>query len=185
MTTTITLEITPLDVLFFRDGRPFEGAAQVCSGQAAPQTLAGALRTWLLRQAGCDFERIRLGVGFAQALDGQSEAVRAVAALRFRGPWFIQADAPLVPVPAILRRKSDRLAPLERLAPLREPPPGWRNADGLYPLWPGVGGKLEGHRLSDADRAETLSRRHRAGSLGYRRNRGSLRSRPPGIGGDQ
>ncbi len=51
----IGLWLEPLDVLFFRDGRPFSAATRVRSGQPMPQTLAGAIWTALLRQAGCHF----------------------------------------------------------------------------------------------------------------------------------
>ena len=47
-TTTVGLCLEPLDVLFFRDGRPFTGSERSVSGQPLPQTLAGAIRTGAL-----------------------------------------------------------------------------------------------------------------------------------------
>jgi len=51
----VGLWLEPLDVLFFRDGRPFGAAMRAQTGQPMPQTLAGAIWTALLRQAGCHF----------------------------------------------------------------------------------------------------------------------------------
>jgi CRISPR-associated protein Cmr3 len=148
------LALTPLDLLFFRDGRPFEAAAQVRSGQPTPQTVAGALRTWLLRAADCDFERLakRLsgGCSFAEALEDETAAVRQAAACRFRGPWFGREREkegnkpaglePLLAAPAILRRRKGKgeqedAKQIFRLAPLNRAPPGWCVPHGLMPLW--------------------------------------------------
>ncbi|HPP52176.1 MAG TPA: type III-B CRISPR module-associated Cmr3 family protein, partial [Thermoguttaceae bacterium] len=54
----VGLWLESLDVLFFRDGRPFSAATRVRSGPPMPQTLAGAIWTALLRQAGCDIPRL-------------------------------------------------------------------------------------------------------------------------------
>lgn len=133
------LRIEPLDTLFFRDGRPFDGSPRAMSGLPQPQTLAGALRTWLLRQKGCDFEKlggeVRAGNSFVNALRSQSTDLAAIAALTFRGPWLARDDGLLVPVPAILRRikDSDKIV---RLAPLKQSLPGWQPTDaGMLPLW--------------------------------------------------
>ena len=42
MTSRIGLILEPLDVLFFRDGRPFEAGIRVGGQAIMPQTLAGA-----------------------------------------------------------------------------------------------------------------------------------------------
>jgi CRISPR-associated protein Cmr3 len=72
MTIRIGLILEPLDVLFFRDGRPFEAGIRVGGQAIMPQTLAGALRTALLDRAGCDFQAlgaaIQGGASFAEAL---------------------------------------------------------------------------------------------------------------------
>ncbi len=137
-TQRIGLWIEALDLLFFRDGRPFEAGSSVRSGLPSPLTLAGALRTFLLRRAGCDFDRLSAamtgGASFDEAVsDGQPSAVAAIASASFRGPWLAiggpQDVAPYIAAPAVLQReKSDtnRAPRLVRLAPLES-----RIADGL------------------------------------------------------
>jgi CRISPR-associated protein Cmr3 len=151
--TTVALGLEPLDVLFFRDGRPFmSGIEQMTSGLPLPQTLTGAIRTALLRGAGCHFGRLRetleAGRSFAdavrQACPPQGHWISEVST---RGPWLArwinrndkQYDV-FVPMPAILHRtKREESQILHRLAPLRPGElPGWqRPADpqGLRPLW--------------------------------------------------
>jgi CRISPR-associated protein Cmr3 len=138
----IGLRLEPLDVLFFRDGRPFDEGSQAVSGLPAPQTLAGALRTWLLREAGCDFERLgaamRVGKGFASA--AAEAGCGWVGQIAFRGPWLALYGKPLVPMPASLwavetgdggGKEFVRLDPLES-ATL----PGWAPPEpGMLPLW--------------------------------------------------
>ena len=146
----VGLSLEPLDTLFFRDGRPFEAATQAASGLPQPQTVAGALRTWLLRKAGCDFEKLgdamRAGKSFTEAVaeEGQPGEASAVGQLRFRGPWFAVDGGPAVPVPCILHQVEDpdgrdARAPREivRLTPLRNPSlPGWVPPEkGMLPLW--------------------------------------------------
>ncbi len=91
-TTTHVLALTPLDLLVFRDGRPFDGAAQIRSGLPQPQTVACAVRSWLLARTDCDFERlaedIKRGVTFAEACGAQGSEVADIGTVRFRGPWF-------------------------------------------------------------------------------------------------
>ena len=146
----VGLSLEPLDTLFFRDGRPFEAATQAASGLPQPQTVARALRTWLLRKAGCDFEKLgdamRAGKSFTEAVaeEGQPGEASAVGQLRFRGPWFAVDGGPAVPVPCILHQVEDpdgrdARAPREivRLTPLRNPSlPGWVPPEkGMLPLW--------------------------------------------------
>jgi len=152
-TRRVGLVLEPLDVLFFRDGRPFEPASQAASGMPVPQTVAGALRTWLLREAGCDFEKLggamKGGTSFAEAAAGQGDDVAAIARLRFRGPWFARAQVggapePLVPAPASLREVKGS-GGIVRLDPLtKHALPGWRpGEDGMLPLWHCGPGDLE------------------------------------------
>lgn len=137
-TVTIGLRLDPLDVLFFRDGKPFEAGIRAASTEPLPQTLAGALRTHVLAAAGCDFARlgdeVRRGRSFAQALGAQ--ALGEVAALACRGPWFARDGAPLLPMPASLHRVGKKQAdgPFVALKPLNSAPPGWRGALPR-PLW--------------------------------------------------
>ena len=135
------LALTPLDLLFFRDGRPFDAAAQVRSGLPQPQTVTGAVRSWLLARAGCAFPRlaqdIARGATFVEACAVQGNAVAQIGHLRFRGPWFSRDGvSPLLPAPATLRRRKDgKDMRFVRLDPLQKPLPGWRSAHGLQPLW--------------------------------------------------
>lgn len=137
------LALEPLDTLFFRDGRPFDAGVQAVSGMPMPQTFAGAVRTWLLQEAGCDLDRLgdcmKAGATFEEALaDGQPSEVQRVAELRFGGPWFRTDEEPVVPLPANLLwvEKSRRFIRLDPLPP-DVSVPGWRpSEDGLRPLWP-------------------------------------------------
>lgn len=134
---TMDIELEPLDVLFFRDGRSFDTAARVGGGLPMPQTVAGALRTWLLRRVGCDFgalaAAVTKGAPFADAAAAQGPGPAAVGRLGVRGPWFSRNGERLVPTPATIEvDDSDRL---HRLDPLADDLPGWRGADGRRPLW--------------------------------------------------
>lgn len=92
------LHIEPLDVLFFRDGRPFEAAMRGTSGLPLPQTLAGAVRTALLSRTGFNFQvfskarRACTKLG-QESRDALKEALRAghahewIVKAAFRGPW--------------------------------------------------------------------------------------------------
>lgn len=137
----IGLAIEPLDALFFRDGRPFDGQPRAMSGLPLPQTLAGALRTWLLRERGCDLaalaKAVKEGASFADALAKLPGELGEIGRLSFRGPWLWRdgATTPLVPVPAILRRIKDG-GEIVRLAPLKDHLPGWEPPeDRMQPLW--------------------------------------------------
>jgi CRISPR-associated protein Cmr3 len=151
---TIPLRLDPLDVLFFRDGKPFEAGIRASSTEPPPQTLAGALRTHVLAAAGCDFSTlgaaVRGGRKFAEALAKQEKG--ALAALACRGPWFARGDQPLLPVPASLHRVGKKNADgrFVRLAPMDTPPPGWRGKT-KRPLW-----TTEGERTDPASGWLTL-----------------------------
>lgn len=160
--TAQALWLEPLDVLFFRDGRPFGPATRASSGQPLPQTLAGAVCTALLAQAGCDFTQLahamrRSGESPAPFRERLAEAIRQaggpewVAEIEVRGPWLARCPnghlarcEVLVPMPAVLHRPkgkriSDQQAGFVRLAPLAQGKslPGWKPPRGsLRPLWP-------------------------------------------------
>lgn len=138
MTMRIGLILEPLDVLFFRDGRPFEAGIRVGEQAIVPQTLAGALRTALLDRAGCDFQALGMamqgGASFAAALAAQSAELATVAEVSACGPWFYRKHELLLRVPADLMRAED--GSLVRLKPLRGALPGWSPEEpGLLPLW--------------------------------------------------
>lgn len=154
---TMGVVLRPLDILFFRDGRPF-GAATHAASRAAPlpQTFAGAIWTQLLVQYGCDFTQLRHRV--TQQHEPIGDALDALGLpawihrVRVRGPWFArieldaQKEAPeiMIPTPAtLLCPKED--GPAAALSPLRPLPsgtrlPGWESTRcsqmKLRPLWP-------------------------------------------------
>jgi CRISPR-associated protein Cmr3 len=137
MAARIGLILEPLDLLFFRDGRPFD-IGGVGSTTILPQTVAGALRTALLERAGCDFgalgQATRTGKSFAQALAEQSPDLAGIADVSVGGPWFLRDEQPLVPAPASLLRDDN--GEITRLAPLRDALPGWTPEEpGMLPLW--------------------------------------------------
>ena len=135
---TRTIELQPLDVLFFRGGRPFDATARATSGLPMPQTVAGALRTWLFRQAGGDLDAlaadIRRGASFAAAAAAQGSGPAAVGRIGVRGPWFARDGQRLVPMPANI--ESDADGRLYRYDPLAADLPGCSlPAGGMRPLW--------------------------------------------------
>jgi len=149
-TMTLGLKLQPLDVLFFRDGRPFmTGNEYMVSGLPMPQTFAGAIRTALLRAAGCDFpslgKAIKCGRSFAEAVqDVCSSEYHWIGEARVRGPWLARCQMDdtidvLVPAPAILHREKKHDENLHRLSPLHVGSlPGWKplaEQAGLRPLW--------------------------------------------------
>jgi CRISPR-associated protein Cmr3 len=147
MTTRIGLTLEPLDVLFFRDGRPFEAGIRVGGMTIVPQTLAGALRTALLDRAGCDFAALgaamRGGKDFEAALAAQSSEIARTAKVSTRGPWFCRGDQPLLAAPAVLMR-DDESGQVACLGPLKEDLPGWSpEHPAMHPLWLALVGRYE------------------------------------------
>lgn len=156
MTTTVGLKLEPLDVLFFRDGRPFEAATRGQTGLPLPQTLAGALMTPILKRRDCDFDKLatalKQGVTLAEAI-AKAEGPEWLGQIRLRGPWLARhlkndEQAPshqdpsrscdfevLVPVPAVLHQVKGAGGPpdreLIRLRPIAgEDLPGWQRTAG-------------------------------------------------------
>jgi len=143
--------LQPLDVLFFRDGRPFTGSERSVSGLPLPQTLAGTIRTALLRLAGCNFGRLRqeieTGQSFAQAVtQACHQEHHWIGQLAVRGPWLARQENEtdnfevFVPVPASLHQeKHQQSGCLHRLFPLPIGQlPGWnppQEQQGLRALW--------------------------------------------------
>lgn len=152
-TTTVGLLLHPLDMLFFRDGRPFGPRDSGHSILPTPQTLAGMIKTHLMRTAGLNPRQLR-GLHRTSAEGGNGHWLGSV---RTRGPWLYRgaasgakaAGAPLVAVPANLvgQGKRGEGSPLA-LAPLENAPPGWpMEGTGLRPLWsagPGQIGAVSG-----------------------------------------
>ena len=158
-TTSVGVCLQPLDVLFFRDGRPFTGSERSVSGLPLPQTFAGAIRTALLRSAGCDFGRLKpeveSGKSFEEAVtQACGREHQWIGRLAVRGPWLARRSLRedemevLVPAPAVLHKpKRGTAANLLRLAPLPAGQlPGWnppQHERGLRPLWLKVFGATE------------------------------------------
>ncbi|MCG3153406.1 MAG: hypothetical protein GEEBNDBF_02719 [bacterium] len=139
--------LDPLDVLMFRDARPFGVAGFARSGLPRPATLLGALRTSLGIQLGVDFEKLgtamKRGASFGEALTADQPAGAAsLADMVVRGPWLARSSAgqvePLVACPANLRRveSEDGSAKLIRLDPQKDALPGWQPPEpGMLPLY--------------------------------------------------
>ncbi len=151
--TTIGFCLQPLDLLFFRDGRPFTGSERSVSGLPLPQTFAGAIRTGLLRSASCDFGRLKQAMEAGKSFDeavkqacGQEH--RWIGRLATRGPWLAQwidreneGYEVFVPAPAVLHKEKSKKEgePRFRLSPLADGQlPGWNpspDQQNLRPLW--------------------------------------------------
>ena len=140
---TFGLRIDPLDLLFFRDGRPFDAATRAIGGMPTPQTFAGAIRTALLSNTGFDFHKFnqsRKSLDVMAALR-QNAADERVISARFRGPWLSLfprdcSAVPLLESPADLKPAKDRSkGNWARLNPLRAPLPGWTDPE-LLPVRP-------------------------------------------------
>lgn len=94
----ISLELTPLDTLFFGDGVPFfaDGAQEDVSGVFPPHppTLVGALRAALARAQGWS------GAGrWPAALERVLGDGADLSGLTFTGPLLLRAGEPLYPAP--------------------------------------------------------------------------------------
>ncbi len=161
-TQRIGLCLEPLDVLFFRDGRPFTGSERNISGLPLPQTLAGAFRTALLRLVGADIDclrqTIRTDFPFPVAVkQACSPADHWIGELTVRGPWLgrhkknVEPLEVLVPCPADVHKEkgkhkgqadqahTDGDKVLHRLRPLSPKElPAWHppaDQSDLQPLW--------------------------------------------------
>jgi CRISPR-associated protein Cmr3 len=139
--TTIGLGLEALDVLFFRDGRPFAAAARAATGRPTPQTLAGALRTALLEKYGCAFDKLQGATDFPAAVAREFPDRAWLGRVAFRGPWLAREPKPseapevLVSMPASLHEdKEDKNASLKPLRPLAaDALPGWRPDEDTGP----------------------------------------------------
>lgn len=138
---SVSFELEPLDVLFLRDGRPFDASVPRATTRVPlPQTVAGALRTWLLRRLGSNLKElataIKRGASFAEAAAVQGPKPAAVGRLGVRGPWFVKDGERLVPTPATIHAAIDIKEDLYRLDPLADDLPGWTPSNTeIRPLW--------------------------------------------------
>lgn len=130
MSSTFTLFFEPLDVLQFRDARPFDLGLHVHARSAfpLPSVFLGAIRTALFRQVGVDFRTrpFRVPPKWAPLLGDATTS----AAFSLRGPLLASrarrdgAVEPLFPAPADLYRHDSgtcdeprEFGVLERAAP--------------------------------------------------------------------
>ncbi len=151
-TKRIGLFLEPLDVLFFRDGRPFEPASAAQSGLPMPQTLAGAIWTAILEQHDTDYDGLAKAVQNGKSFEESLEAVGQppwLARVAVRGPWLAEAvdrnvrDV-FIAAPAVLHQSKStsedhngQSENLTRLFPLKaDRLPGWQPPlPQMRPLW--------------------------------------------------
>lgn len=121
----ISYKLTPLDTLFFRDGRPFnlgETGQMEVEGvfPPSPTTVVGAMRAALARnrdwQQGSWSSDIKRILGDGEILPGS---------LEFCGPYLLRNGEPLFPAPLYLlgkqpKDKGERWTCFLRLAPNQE-----------------------------------------------------------------
>lgn len=151
----IGLRIDPLDVLFFREGRPFEAANRVESRLPNPQTFAGAMRTALLAQANFNFSALtQVRRKNARSLADRKTLVKQlrddlrncdapewILDTHFRGPWIAifspigKEVEPILPFPLHIAKgeKTDWV----RAKPHRAEFPGWPEKEFKPLLWNG------------------------------------------------
>ncbi len=101
-----TLLLTPADVLMFRDSRPFDSGGEARSVSATPQTIAGAMRRWLLGHYEVSHADIGRELGSRGGrlakdtlLEKLDEKAKWVADVCFEGPFLEKLGATYVPVP--------------------------------------------------------------------------------------
>ena len=145
----------PLDVLLFRDGRPFGEANRVVSQLPFPQTIAGAIRTALLRNTGFDFKAFsslrQSGLNEKEDDDAIVKKLLACGAkpeivqAEFRGPWLakkaMNSDGDqksyetLFPFPANLKESINNPDRFLISRPVSaDSVPGWHHPKSLRPL---------------------------------------------------
>lgn len=151
----IGLRLMPLDVLAFRDGRPFDTGSTAKSVMPLPQTLSGSIRTALLEKYRCDFKKlaakVQAGCAFPEAV-AESGAPAWIATMEFRGPWIAKQRKeeliPYLPAPATLHIEKDDPKGLHAIQPLTDKlnAPGWRphvDEPKMRPLWPRTNRRTE------------------------------------------
>ena len=142
---TRRLFLRPVDTLSFRDARPFGPTVQADSLLPSPQTLAGAIRTFLLKAHDVNLKRfgnlVKKYASFDEALSKYGGPIEGLRGMKIGGPWLSRNGELLVKIPSNLRINrpaSGELVsrPIVRLDPIRTSPPGWQPREqGLRPLW--------------------------------------------------
>lgn len=169
---SVGVALRPLDLLFFRDGRPFGESSRVNTGLPTPQMFAGALRTSLLAKWGVTTRDLsyqaqkspqkksrELYQTLTEAvLRQQGRELSTVPEwsydLHFRGPWLALCSShdqpptqvePLLPTPLTLVReeqKSTGEGVWSRCDP-KVNLPGWSHPQRWQGLWHNGGKKAE------------------------------------------
>ncbi|MBI5514310.1 MAG: type III-B CRISPR module-associated protein Cmr3 [Deltaproteobacteria bacterium] len=144
MSAVAGLLLDPLDVLFFRGSRALGPQSPAEGSPPFPQTLAGALRTAMVKAAGADLSRLsRLrrespGVPVKDLL-ARCGVPATVLTARVRGPWFCRKAGDgielLLPAPRALRTDGERLL---RVAVVDETSRAWAFLHRSVPLPEGL-----------------------------------------------
>lgn len=119
------ITIHPLDLLFFRGGRPFGAGLPGVSSLPTPQALLGLIRTLLLERNNADLSKMR---GIADTQQAFAAAgCPWLASVSVRGPFLLHEQRGMVfPAPASLAFVQAADAPEPRLLqPLKSSVPGW------------------------------------------------------------
>lgn len=135
--------IEPLDVLFFRDSRPFAAGESFHARTATlpmPSVLYGALRTRLLEQRGFPFNSLE------KAADIEATIEAVIGPVHHKGPFLARRNdsgqyEPLLPTPLdVVRLKTERAGQAERvlrLEPCQAQSAAWSAPlEGMWPLMP-------------------------------------------------
>jgi CRISPR-associated protein Cmr3 len=146
---TIALRLKPLDVLLFRDARPFSAGDTASTRLPLPQTLAGLVKTHIHHRHGW-----KNSSEWHRHHDKPIEERPWHARLVFRGPWLFVDEpqrssdsaiqkcpwGPLFPAPAdLVRLGKSRKDPISRSRPLSAEMTALlgdsQSHPGLRPLW--------------------------------------------------
>jgi CRISPR-associated protein Cmr3 len=110
----LTLFFEPLDVLQFRDHRPFDAGYNVLAESTfpMPSVFLGCVRTALFRRAGANFHELDFGTKLAPWARELLGGAQASGTLSLRGPllaqWKDDAVEPLFPAPRDLVKGKDK-----------------------------------------------------------------------------
>lgn len=140
-----SLVIEPLDVLLFRDGKPFSAGMDHLARSVFPPfpaTIAGLVRSRLLLEARLDWQAARERFGDFGSPD-------SYGGFRMEGLFLRKGDTDFVPVPGDVVNEKGRLGPgvLKVIRPLKRggAPPVASNFpdDRLLYLWTPAGGPVD------------------------------------------
>lgn len=150
----MTLRLHPVDVWMFRETRYFaEATSDSRSEFPLPKTVAGALRTLMMRAVGTDFRLVREAARDARNGDPAGYMTRFKEGLRrvcgaawpvdatIAGPFLWRGGSRWYPLPrSIVKTKDGEVVVLK---PAASDVPGWNAAAGRRPLFPGTAETVE------------------------------------------